>query len=183
LAPSYEPEALEIFATKKNLRILELGEITPLKPKHEYKYLDGGLLVQDQDVQNILKTDLKIVTKVQPTEVEIQDMLFAWKVLKHVKSNAILIAKNNTTVGIGPGQVSRVEAVDIAIHKAVENISGSIRASDAFLPYRNSIDKIAKTGIKAIIQPGGSIKDEEVIQACDEHDIAMVFTGVRCFKH
>lgn len=183
LAPSYEPEALEILATKKNLRVLELGEITPLKPKHEYKYLDGGLLVQDQDVQNILKTDLRIVTKVQPTETGIQDMLFAWKVLKHVKSNAILIAKNNTTVGIGPGQVSRVEAVDIAIHKAGENINDCILASDAFFPFRDSIDKIASTGIKAIIQPGGSIKDEEVIKACDEYGIAMVFTGYRCFKH
>ncbi|MFZ2189633.1 MAG: bifunctional phosphoribosylaminoimidazolecarboxamide formyltransferase/IMP cyclohydrolase [Candidatus Magasanikiibacteriota bacterium] len=183
LAPNYEPEALEILATKKNLRVLELGEITTLKPKHEYKYLDGGLLVQDQDVQNILETDLKIVTKVQPTEAEIQDMLFAWKVLKHVKSNAILIAKNNTTIGIGPGQVSRVEAVEIAIRKSGDKINGAILASDAFFPFRDSIDKIASTGIKAIIQPGGSIKDEEVIQACDEHGIAMVFTGVRCFKH
>ena len=183
LAPSYEPAALEIFATKKNLRVLKLGDITSLKPKHEYKYLDGGLLIQDQDVQNILETDLKIVTKVQPTEAEIHDMLFAWKILKHVKSNAILIAKNNATVGIGPGQVSRVEAVDIAIHKAGDNIKDCILASDAFFPFRDSIDKIASTGIKAVIQPGGSIKDEEVIKACDEHGIAMVFTGVRCFKH
>ena len=114
---------------------------------------------------------------------EINTMLFAWKVLKHVKSNAILTAKNNVTLGIGPGQVSRVDAVDIAIKKSGDKINGSILASDAFFPFRDSIDKIASTGIKAIIQPGGSIKDEEVIKACDEHDIAMVFTGFRCFKH
>lgn len=183
IAPSYEPEALEIFTKKKNLRILELREITLLSPKHEYKFIAGGLLVQDQDVKSISLPDLKIVTKTQPSEKEIQDMLFAWKVLKHVKSNAILIAKDNSTVGIGPGQVSRVEAVEIAVDKAGENIKGCILASDAFFPFRDSIDKIASTGIKAIIQPGGSIKDEEVIKACNEHDIAMVFTGFRCFKH
>ncbi len=183
LAPSYEPEALEIFAKKKNLRILELGKITPLMPKHEFKFIDGGLLVQDQDIKTLNQTELKIVTQKIPTEKELSNMLFAWKVLKHVKSNGILLAKDNCTVGIGPGQVSRVEAVDISIHKAGENIRDCILASDAFFPFRDSIDKIAKTGIKAIIQPGGSIKDEEVIQACDEHGISMVFTGFRCFKH
>lgn len=192
IAPDYEPDALEIFITKKNLRVLELGETPSLLdkdrvgvrcPKYEYRYIDGGLLVQDQDVKQLEADNFKIVTKISPTEKQITDMKFAWKVLKHVKSNAILLAKNNCTVGIGPGQVSRVEAVDIAIHKAGENIMDCILASDAFFPFRDSIDKIAKTGIKALIQPGGSIKDEEIIKACDEHGISMVFTGIRCFKH
>ncbi|MEK7212982.1 MAG: bifunctional phosphoribosylaminoimidazolecarboxamide formyltransferase/IMP cyclohydrolase [Patescibacteria group bacterium] len=183
IAPSYEPEALEILSAKKNLRVLELGEVKPLEPKLEYKYVDGGVLAQDADVKTINKEDLKVVTKKQPTEAELSDMLFAWKVLKHVKSNAILIAKNNTTVGIGPGQVSRVEAVEIAIRKSGDKIAGAVLASDAFFPFRDSIDKIAATGLKAIIQPGGSVKDEEVIKACDEHGLAMVFTGFRCFKH
>ena len=152
-------------------------------PVSEYKYVDGGVLAQDADVKTINKEDLKVVTKKQPTEAELSDMLFAWKVLKHVKSNAILIAKNNTTVGIGPGQVSRVEAVEIAIRKSGDKIAGAVLASDAFFPFRDSIDKIAATGLKAIIQPGGSVKDEEVIKACDEHGLAMVFTGFRCFKH
>lgn len=183
IAPSYEPEALEILSTKKNLRVLELGQITPLVPKHEYRFVDGGLLVQDQDTKTISEAEFKIVTEKQPTENQMNDMKFAWKVLKHVKSNGILLAKNNVTVGIGPGQVSRVEAVEIAIHKAGDNITDSILASDAFFPFRDSIDKIAKTGIRAIIQPGGSIKDEEVIKACNEYGIPMVFTGFRCFKH
>ena len=183
IAPSYEPEALQIFATKKNLRVLETGELTLPKPKQEFRYVDGGLLVQDRDTNIVQPEQLKVVTVKQPTPEQIDTMLFAWKVLKYVKSNAILIAKENATVGVGAGQVSRVDAVDIAIKKAGENISSTILASDAFFPFRDSIDKLADTGITAIIQPGGSIKDEEVIKACDEHGIAMVFTGVRCFKH
>ncbi len=224
LAPSFEPEALTILATKKNLRVLELGTFTssnspvilsetknlvgqsseldpslPLRmtsghaPKKEYRFVDGGLLVQDRDTNIVTREQLKVVTEKQPTEEQINTMLFAWKVLKYMKSNAILVAKDNTTVGVGVGQVSRVDAVDIAIKKATQSpsgawqagdkITGSILASDAFFPFRDSIDKIAKTGITAIIQPGGSIKDEEVIKACNEYGIAMVFTGVRCFKH
>ena len=151
--------------------------------KKEYRYVDGGLLVQDKDTKVITREDLKFVTDKKPTEEQITTMLFAWKVLKYIKSNAILIAKDNTTIGVGAGQVSRVDAVDTAIKKAADKIQGSILASDAFFPFRDSIDKIANTGITAIIQPGGSIKDEEVIKACNEHGIAMVFTGVRCFKH
>ena len=183
IAPSYEPEALQIFATKKNLRVLETGKLTLPKPKQEFRYVDGGLLVQDRDTNIVQPEQLKVVTAKQPTPEQIDTMLFAWKVLKYVKSNAILIAKENATVGVGAGQVSRVDAVDIAIKKAGENIDSTILASDAFFPFRDSIDKLAGTGITAIIQPGGSIKDEEVIKACDEHGIAMVFTGVRCFKH
>ena len=183
LAPSYEEGSLEILAKKKNMRVLELGEMGPLKDKQEIKYIDGGLLVQDIDTKTIEKSDLKIVTEKQPTEEELNTMLFAWKVLKHVKSNGILTAKNKVTLGIGPGQVSRVDAVDIAIKKSGDKIDGAILASDAFFPFRDSIDNIAASGIKTIIQPGGSIKDEEVISACNEHGIAMVFTGARCFKH
>ncbi|MFA4830796.1 MAG: bifunctional phosphoribosylaminoimidazolecarboxamide formyltransferase/IMP cyclohydrolase [Patescibacteria group bacterium] len=196
LAPSYEPTALKIFATKKNLRVLELtnlntsplligegqGEVRSAAPL-EFKPISGGLLVQDLDIETITTADLKTVTKKQPTKKEKTDLLFAWKVLKHVKSNGILLAKNNTTVGIGMGQVSRVDAVKLAIGKAGKNATGSVLASDAFFPFRDSIDEIAKAGVKAIIQPGGSIKDQEVIIACDEHGIAMVFTGKRCFKH
>jgi phosphoribosylaminoimidazolecarboxamide formyltransferase/IMP cyclohydrolase len=184
LAPSFEPEALQILAAKKNLRLLELGELTPPTVKQEFRYVDGGMLVQDRDVNIVTREQLKIVTKKQPTIDEINTMLFAWKVLKYMKSNAILLAKDNTTVGVGVGQVSRVDAVELAIKKAGSNVSGSILASDAFFPFRDSIDKIAQSGgISAIIQPGGSIKDEEVIAACDEHGISMAFTGVRCFKH
>ncbi len=183
IAPSYEPEALQILSTKKNLRVLETGELTLPKPKQEFRYVDGGLLVQDRDTNIVQPEQLKVVTVKQPTPEQISTMLFAWKVLKYVKSNAILIAKENATVGVGAGQVSRVDAVDIAIKKAGGNIGSTILASDAFFPFRDSIDKLAGTGITAIIQPGGSIKDEEVIKACDEHGIAMVFTGVRCFKH
>jgi len=183
LAPDYEPEALEILAKKKNLRVLELGKITPLKHGLEFKYVDGGLLLQDSDTKAVDRKEIKVVTNRQPSEGELNDMMFAWKVMKHIKSNGILIAKNNTTIGVGAGQVSRVDAVDMAIKKSGDKITGSILASDAFFPFRDSIDKIAKTGIKAIIQPGGSIKDREVIDACNEHGIAMAFTGVRCFKH
>ena len=183
LAPSYEEGSLEILAKKKNMRVLELGVMKAIENKQETKYIDGGLLVQDIDIKTIEKSDLKVVTKKQPTEEEIDTMLFAWKVLKHVKSNGILTAKNNVTLGIGPGQVSRVDAVDIAISKSGEQINGSILAPDAFFTFRDSIDKIAAAGITTIIQPGGSINDEEVIAACNELDVAMVFTGSRCFKH
>ncbi|MBU0579332.1 bifunctional phosphoribosylaminoimidazolecarboxamide formyltransferase/IMP cyclohydrolase [Patescibacteria group bacterium] len=188
MAPDYDPEALEIFKKKKNLRVLKLKKIEPRENKLEFKYVDGGILFQDVDTKIINQPDLSFVTKKLPTEEQLADMLFAWKVLKHIKSNGILIAKNNTTLGVGAGQVSRVDAVDLAIMKAEANklneqISGSVLASDAFFPFRDSIDKIAKTGIKAVIQPGGSIKDKDVIKACDEHGIAMVFTGNRCFKH
>jgi phosphoribosylaminoimidazolecarboxamide formyltransferase/IMP cyclohydrolase len=183
LAPDFEAGALELFAKKENLRVLEIGQLGSREPRLEYKYVDGGLLVQEADVKTIVLDDLTTVTKVKPSDKNMVDMLFGWKVLKHVKSNAILIAKDNTTLGIGPGQVSRVDAVEIAVRKSGDYLDASILASDAFFPFRDSIDQIAETGIKAVIQPGGSIRDEEVIEACDEHGIAMVFTGARCFKH
>jgi phosphoribosylaminoimidazolecarboxamide formyltransferase/IMP cyclohydrolase len=183
IAPAYSEDALAIFAKKPNLRVLELTISTQRDHTHEMKFIDGGVLVQEKDLKIITENDLQVVTKRKPTSEELKTMLFAWPVLKQIKSNAILIAKNNATVGVGAGQVSRVDAVDIAIKKAGKEIEGSILASDAFFPFRDSIDRLANTGIHAIIQPGGSMRDAEVIAACDEHQIAMVFTGTRCFKH
>ena len=183
IAPDYEKTALEILTRKKNLRILSVGEILPKVPKIEHRFISGGLLVQETDISSISKKHLNVVTENYPGQTQIGDMLFAWKVLKHVKSNAIITVKNKTSVGIGAGQVSRVDAVEIAITKSADNLSGAILASDAFFPFRDSIDLIAKSGVKAIIQPGGSIRDNDVIAACNEYGIAMAFTGMRCFKH
>lgn len=181
LAPGYAKEALTVLAAKQNLRVLEM----PMEKQipWEMKFITGGVLVQEKDPQIIAENDLKWVTKVKPKSEDINAMLFAWQVLKHIKSNGILIAKQNATVGIGAGQVSRIDAVDLAVRKAGDKIHDAILASDAFFPFRDSIDRIAKTGIRAIIQPGGSVRDEEVIAACNEHGIAMAFTGKRCFRH
>lgn len=181
LAPAYTEEALAVLAVKPNLRVLEM-------PKHdipewELKFITGGVLRQQKDAQRLHLDQLKIVTEAKPSDADVQTMMFAWQVLKHIKSNGILIAKNQATVGIGAGQVSRIDAVDIAVRKAGAQIDGSILASDAFFPFRDSIDRLAKTGVRAIIQPGGSVRDEEVIAACNEYGIAMVFTGKRCFRH
>ena len=183
LAPDFDIDALKTFQKKKNLRVLSTGKILKRKNNTEVRNIDGGILVQDVDVSSLNKNELKLVTNKKVADEDISTMLFGWKVLKHIKSNAILTVKNNSTVGVGAGQVSRVDAVDIAIKKSGENIKNSILCSDAFFPFRDSIDRIADKGIKAIIQPGGSIRDNEVIEACNEHSIAMVFTGKRCFKH
>ena len=183
IAPSFEIGALEILAKKKNLRVLEIGTIQPKLKKIEYRYIEAGMLAQETDMSEVTEDSLTFPTDIKPTKNEIKTMLFGWKVLKHIKSNGILIVKDNTTIGIGAGQVSRVDSVDISIKKSGKNISGSALCSDAFFPFRDSIDKIANTGIKTIIQPGGSVRDNEVIQACNENSIAMVFTGQRCFKH
>ena len=183
LAPSFTKEALEIFSAKKNLRVLEVGNIKPREKLLEVRNIVGGIIVQETDTSVIQKQDLKTVTTTSPSDLEVETMLFGWKVLKHIKSNGILIVKDNTTVGVGAGQVSRVDSVDIAMKKSGENIQGSILCSDAFFPFRDSIDKISNSGIKAVLQPGGSVRDDEVIEACNEHGIAMVFTGQRCFKH
>jgi len=183
IAPNYEPQALEILSNKKNIRVLEIVNIAPKKPMVEYRYIDGGLLVQEYDVSMIAEDELNTVTNMKPSKTELADMHFAWKVLKYVKSNAIITVKNQTTLGIGAGQVSRVDSVEIALNKSGNKLENSVLASDAFFPFRDSIDLIAETGVTAIIQPGGSIRDKEVIEACDEHGIAMVFTGIRCFKH
>ena len=183
LAPSFDPEALEVFKKKKNLRVLEIGKFGKRTKKMEVRNIDGGLLVQSVDTKILTKEDLTVVTEKQPTEAEINTALFAWKVLRHAKSNGILIAKDNTTVGLGTGQVSRVDAVHMALRKGGKNLKGGVLASDAFFPFRDSIDAIKDSEIKVVIQPGGSIRDQEVIDACDEYGIAMIFTGTRCFKH
>jgi phosphoribosylaminoimidazolecarboxamide formyltransferase/IMP cyclohydrolase len=183
LAPGYTDEALAILAAKPNLRVLTMPiEEQPQTP-WEMRFITGGILLQERDQQRITINDLQIVTQIRPTAVEMENLLFAWRIVKHIKSNGILLAKDDTTVGIGAGQVSRIDAVDLAIRKAGVNIKDTVLASDAFFPFRDSIDRIANIGIRAIIQPGGSMRDEEVIAACNEHNIAMVFTGKRCFKH
>lgn len=181
IAPAYSEEALALLATKPNLRVLELK--IERDQAWEMKYIMGGMLLQEKDSQIIQAEHLHIVTQQKPTQENIDAMLFAWHIVKHIKSNGILIAKDKATVGIGAGQVSRIDAVDLAVRKAGEKLENTILASDAFFPFRDSIDRIAKTGIRAVIQPGGSMRDEEVIAACDEHHIAMVFTGKRCFRH
>lgn len=183
LAPDFEDKAIELFKNKPNLRVLKLGDIKPETDGETFRKISGGLLVQDLDIKKISKDDIKVVTKKIPTDQEMEDMLFGWHVVKHVKSNAIVLVKNGMTVGIGAGQMSRVDAVEIAINKALDRESGSVMVSDAFFPFPDSIERAAKHKITAIIQPGGSIKDEEVIKKANELEIAMVFTGVRAFLH
>jgi phosphoribosylaminoimidazolecarboxamide formyltransferase/IMP cyclohydrolase len=183
LAPAYTPGALKILENKPNLRVLELRGLEQLHTAQDFKFIHGGLLLQDKDSHQLDAENLKVVTTLQPSVTDIEAMLFAWRVIKHIKSNAILIAKENMTIGIGAGQVSRIDAVDMAIRKAGGKIVNAVLASDAFFPFRDSIDRLATMGIAAIIQPGGSLRDDEVIEACNQHGIAMLFTGVRCFKH
>jgi phosphoribosylaminoimidazolecarboxamide formyltransferase/IMP cyclohydrolase len=186
VAPAFDKEALEIFKKKKNLRVIETGE--PEKKEAplpiELKRVSGGFLVQIPDTESA--ADLKTVTQRGPTETELEDLLFAWNVVKHVKSNAIVIARCTQTIGIGAGQMSRIDSTRIAVMKARDaglEVKGSVLASDAFFPFRDNVDLAAEHGITAIIQPGGSVRDEEVIKASNEHDIAMVFTGLRHFRH
>jgi phosphoribosylaminoimidazolecarboxamide formyltransferase/IMP cyclohydrolase len=183
LAPDFDKKAVEVFKAKPNLRVLKLGEIKPEKAGETYRKVSGGLLVQDLDTKRITADDIKVVTKKAPTEREMQDLLFGWHVVKHVKSNAIVLVKNGMTVGIGAGQMSRVDSVELAIKKALNREDDSVMASDAYFPFSDSIERAAERKITAIIQPGGSIRDAEVIKAADEHGIAMVFTGVRAFLH
>jgi phosphoribosylaminoimidazolecarboxamide formyltransferase/IMP cyclohydrolase len=174
------------IAAKKNVRLLECGELTPPQPALDYKRVNGGLLVQQRDLGMINEADLKVVTKVAPTDEQLQDLLFAWKVAKFVKSNAIVYVKNGQTIGVGAGQMSRVYSAKIAGIKAQDEnlkVPGSVMASDAFFPFRDGLDAAHEAGIKAVIQPGGSMRDDEVIAAADEHGIAMVFTGMRHFRH
>lgn len=182
VAPEFSPEALEIFKQKKNLRVIEMGYETPPKEMWIEK-VSGGFLVQDQDDKNLDVSDLKVVTNKEPTKEELEELLFAWKVVKQVKSNAIVLAKDNQTIGVGAGQMNRVGSTNIAIKQSGTKCRGAVLASDAFFPFRDTIDSAAKAGIKAIIQPGGSVRDDESIEACNENGIAMVFTGVRHFKH
>ena len=187
IAPSVAADAVAIIAAKKNVRLLECGTWGDERPQDfDYKRVNGGLLIQDRDNGMITEQDLKVVTARVPTELEMGDMLFAWKVAKMVKSNAIIYAKNNQTVGVGAGQMSRINSARIAGIKAEHaglEVVGAVMASDAFFPFRDGIDNAGAAGISCIIQPGGSMRDEEVIAAANEHGMAMVFTGMRHFRH
>lgn len=184
IAPSFSPEALEILTQKANVRLLETGSFDQSENiKYDVKKVNGGFLLQDTDQGQVKEQDLNVVSKRKPTPEEIKEMLFSWKVVKHVKSNAIVVSKNKQIIGVGAGQMNRVGAANIAFAQAGDKSSGAVLASDAFFPFRDTIDEAAKAGITAIIQPGGSMRDEESIKAADEHGIAMVFTGMRHFKH
>ncbi|MGR9045761.1 MAG: bifunctional phosphoribosylaminoimidazolecarboxamide formyltransferase/IMP cyclohydrolase [Gammaproteobacteria bacterium] len=187
IAPTVSAEALPILATKQNVRVLESGIWgSGNNPAFDYKKVAGGLLVQDKDFGSVSAAELKVVSQRAPTEQEISDLLFAWKVAKFIKSNAIVYCKNGQTIGVGAGQMSRVYSAKIAAIKAADEgleVQGSVMASDAFFPFRDGIDSAAESGITAVIQPGGSMRDDEVIAAANEHNIAMVFTGMRHFRH
>ncbi len=185
LAPEFDAEALEIFQQKKNLRVLRVEKIGNADGL-DYKQISGGVLVQNRDNLIVTVEDLKVVSEKKPTDEEIRAMLFAWKVCKHVKSNAIVFANEFQTVGVGAGQMNRVDSVRIAAMRAEKTeleLKNTVLASDAFFPFRDNVDEAAKFSISAIIQPGGSIKDEEVVQSANEHGLAMVFTNFRHFKH
>ncbi|HKS54795.1 MAG TPA: bifunctional phosphoribosylaminoimidazolecarboxamide formyltransferase/IMP cyclohydrolase [Steroidobacteraceae bacterium] len=186
IAPEVDAEALELCARKENVRVLVTDGLTSSNVRYEYRSVDGGLLVQTRDRGMVNKADLKVVTKRQPTAAELDDLLFAWQVCKYVKSNAIVYAKDRMTIGVGAGQMSRVYSTRIAAMKAKDEgltVAGAVMASDAFFPFRDGLDVAAEFGIKAVIQPGGSMRDNEVIAAADEHGIAMVLTGMRHFRH
>ena len=186
IAPSVSEEAAALVADKKNVRLLSCGEWSAPGPALDYKRVNGGLLIQDRDLGMITRDDLTVVSKCQPSEQQLQDLMFAWIVAKFVKSNAIVYAANGQTIGVGAGQMSRINSARIAAIKAEHarlSVQGSVMASDAFFPFRDGIDNAGQAGIAAIIQPGGSIRDDEVIAAADEHGMAMVFTGMRHFRH
>ena len=186
IAPAVDEDASAIIAAKKNVRLLACGQWTTAQPALDFKRVNGGLLIQDRDLGMVSANDLQVVSKRQPSEQQLRDMLFAWKVAKFVKSNAIVYAANGQTIGVGAGQMSRVNSARIAAIKAEHaglEVQGSVMASDAFFPFRDGIDSAGERGIAAVIQPGGSIRDDEVIAAADEHDMAMVFTGMRHFRH
>ncbi len=185
IAPDFSDEALEIFKKKKNLRVLQV-EDSEFADTLEYRTISGGLLVQNRDNLVVSEVDLEVVTERKPTEAEVRALLFAWKVCKHVKSNAIVFANENQTVGVGAGQMNRVDSVRLAAMRAEKtelDLKNTVMASDAFFPFRDNVDEAAKFGITAIIQPGGSMRDQETIQAANEYGLAMVFTKVRHFKH
>ena len=182
IAPDYDAAALEALRTKKNLRVLRAGEPQPAAGL-EYKPITGGMLVQTRDMHRLTEAELKVVTKRAPTDEEVRALLFAWTVCKHTKSNAIVYARAGQTIGVGAGQMSRVDSVKLGAMRAQLPLSGAVLASDAFFPFRDGLDEAARHGITAVIQPGGSVRDQEVIDAADEHALAMVFTGIRHFKH
>jgi phosphoribosylaminoimidazolecarboxamide formyltransferase/IMP cyclohydrolase len=189
VAPEYTPQALEILKQKKNIRVMAMPELKVWKDngvaewrqERDIKKVLGGILVQDRDTAD--EPEYKVVTERKPTDGEWASLRFAWKIVKHVKSNAIVLASDSETIGVGAGQMSRVDSVKIAIMKSVKNLQGAVIASDAFFPFKDGVEEAAKAGVKAVIQPGGSVKDEEVIECANQHGMAMVFTGMRHFKH
>ena len=183
IAPAFDEDAFEILSKKKNIRLMQLDTSLEVNARYKVTNVNDGLLVQDIDDHKITAEDLRCVTNRKPTEEELEQLLFAWKVVKHVKSNAIVLVKDNMTIGVGAGQMNRVGAAKIAIEQAGEKAKGSIMSSDAFFPMLDTVEEAVKAGVTAIIQPGGSIKDQLSIDVCNEHGIAMVFTGVRHFKH
>lgn len=184
IAPSYSEEALNIIKSKKNIRIMQLEDISSKSITDiDIKKVGGGLLIQDADWKDFDMADIKNVTDKKPTDKEMQDMLFAWKVVKHVKSNAIVVAKDGMTLGIGPGQTNRIWAADMSLERSGDKAKGAVIASDAFFPFGDVVESAAKAGISAIIQPGGSLRDQESIDECNKAGIAMIFTGMRHFKH
>jgi len=182
IAPAFDKETLDLFKDKKNLRLLELPDLEPAS-ETELKRVSGGLLLQDKDTETLNPNNLKVVTKKKPTRKEMDSLIFGWKVAKHVKSNAIVLTSGTKTVGIGAGQMSRVDSVMIARKKSGKLSKNSCLASDAFFPKADAIIEAARAGVKAIMQPGGSISDEEIIKACDKHKLSMVTTGIRHFRH
>jgi phosphoribosylaminoimidazolecarboxamide formyltransferase/IMP cyclohydrolase len=196
IAPAYAADALKVIAAKANVRVLEIP-LDNVKPDgktaweqgrnaHDVKRIGSGLLIQSADNKVISAADVKVVTKRRPTPQQLADLLFAWKVAKYVKSNAIVFCGTGQTLGVGAGQMSRIDSARIASIKAANaklTLAGSVVASDAFFPFRDGVDVVAEAGAKAIIQPGGSIRDDEVVAAADEHGIAMAYTGVRHFRH
>ena len=183
IAPSFDADAFDILSKKKNIRLMTLDTTLPVDTTYKFTNVNDGLLVQDIDDKKISEEELRCVTNRKPTAEEMEQLLFAWKVVKHVKSNAIVLAKDNMTIGVGAGQMNRVGAARIAIEQAGEKAKGSVMSSDAFFPMPDTVEEAVKAGVTAIIQPGGSIKDQLSIDVCNEHGIAMFYTGCRHFKH
>jgi len=183
IAPGFSDAARAVLKARKNLRLMLAPSAEAVSCGLEFKRVNGGLLVQERDAHILNRDACKVVTKRAPTEKEWADMLFAWTVAKHVKSNAIVFAKDGVTLGVGAGQMNRVNSTRIAAHHGGEAIQDSAVASDAFFPFRDGVDALAEAGAKAVIQPGGSIRDDEVIAAANEHGLAMIFTGIRHFRH
>lgn len=183
IAPAFEEEAFEILSKKKNIRLMKLDTTLSVNAKYKVTNVNDGLLVQDVDAHMVKEEDLRCVTNRKPTQAEMEQLLIAWKIVKHVKSNAIVLVKDNMSVGVGAGQMNRVGAANIAIAQAGEKAKGSVMGSDAFFPMSDTVEEALKAGVTAIIQPGGSIKDQLSIDVCNEHGIAMVVTGIRHFKH
>jgi phosphoribosylaminoimidazolecarboxamide formyltransferase/IMP cyclohydrolase len=183
IAPSFDPAALDALKAKKNLRLMEAGETSRSTGGWDLKRVTGGLLVQDRDRVSEGPSTFRVVTKRAPGADETRSLLFAWRIARHVKSNAIVYVRGTRTVGIGAGQMSRVDSAKIGRDKAREDLRGTVLSSDAFFPFRDGVDEAARAGVTAIVQPGGSVRDDEVVAAADEHGIAMVFTGRRHFRH